>query len=104
MTLNVVIMMNKLEQFELVKRELKLAKDNFDEALENLQKTCKHEKVVECEYKHNEYIASFPASRLCEICGTREDEKYGEYNILTTEYVKRVSRDTLYRIRDEILR
>lgn len=68
-------------------------------ALVELQCSCKHGRVAECDYKPSDYGSALPPARVCEDCGMTEDGWGPGYQVLTEDRVRNINREELYRLR-----
>lgn len=68
-------------------------------AVRDLQKDCNHESLAECDYKHNEWLASLPPMRVCERCGMSEVGWGPGYIVLRGDRARMVAREALYSMR-----
>lgn len=89
-------MTEQLREYLNAKEHFKLAEERKMKAIVALRKSCDHSKVAEAPYDSSIYRDTYdPPKRLCEICGIEEERSCTGWKILTTEYVKHVSRDKL---------
>ena len=94
--------MNKEELIQSLSSREEIHKNNikqYKKELKQLQSLCNHPKVCECDYLPMEFFSSLPPRRICEVCGLEEEGWGCGYKVLTTEYVKQVSRDKFYSLR-----
>jgi len=67
---------------------------------EELQGRCKHESVIETDYRPSGLIGgATPPRKICVICGVEDDGWGCGYKVLASEPVRTVDRDTFYTFR-----
>lgn len=67
--------------------------------LADLQCTCAHELIAECDYKPSEHGSAQPPIRVCETCGMSEEGWGSGYRVLYGDRTREVSRNDLYEMR-----
>ena len=68
------------------------ARCKFNDALKELQKTCTHEEVGECNYEPYRYFNDDPPMRVCLNCGMTETGWGCGYLVLKNERVYKLTR------------
>ena len=91
-------LIRRLQQADLAVHAASMERAN---ALLALREKCSHDKVAECEVRLSGiWNDREPERRICETCGTEEEyDGCGKWHVLSTPYVRPVSRDELYRLR-----
>lgn len=86
--------MNQLDEIKELDQRINDLRSIRAEKLAIIQSECRHNNILEVEYKSGNFFGAFPPFRVCVDCGLAEEGWHcGYYKLNTREEVPRISRE-----------